>query len=212
MEKTLQIKDNGIGEYPIEQVLSLTSLPMSPCSYGREFKDNKPSVVSPQTLYDGTFVQAIVPLEDEFKNRPIVAQIQTQQDIPEHATLKCEIEIEIYGKGFKLMKQFGYKGNGPLLVNSKGLRKPTKATCKCKGDTTSLGFKIIPLHLGVNKFVPKPNHLPQLECSCMIETLVERSNEDNFLDPIPLDIAMLFSKPDESIAYNDMIEIDSDFD
>ena len=56
-------------------VLSITSLPLSPHSYGRPSKDKKPSLSNPRTIYDGTFVQATTPLEDEDENRAIASWI-----------------------------------------------------------------------------------------------------------------------------------------
>ena len=39
--KEINIKENGMGEYTIEPVLSLTSLPISPKSYGQSLKQSK---------------------------------------------------------------------------------------------------------------------------------------------------------------------------
>jgi hypothetical protein len=61
-----------MGEYQIEPVLSLTALLPSPCSYGKPSEKMKP-FNSPSTIFNGTFVQAIVPLEDEDEERAIEA-------------------------------------------------------------------------------------------------------------------------------------------
>ena len=56
MGKTLKLKDIGVGVYQIESMLSITSLPLSPHSYGRLFEDKKPSPSNPRAIYNDTFV------------------------------------------------------------------------------------------------------------------------------------------------------------
>ena len=73
IECSLQLKETGMGEYQIAPVLSLTALPESPHHYGRPSKAKKPPIHTPQTKYDGTFVTANIPLEEESEDRAIVA-------------------------------------------------------------------------------------------------------------------------------------------
>ena len=61
------------------------------------------------------------------------------------------------------MKHFGYKGNGPIGLNNKGLLKPIEATGRHQRDTTGLGFKKAPFHLGLNKFITASNSQPEPE-------------------------------------------------
>ena len=88
------------------------------------------------------------------------------------------------------MKQFGYKGIGPIGCNKNGLIDLFKVISRRNWDTSGLGFKKIPFHVGINKFVPKP------EDSSKNESQAESNNhEDNFDDedpypyPIPNDLA-----------------------
>lgn len=60
---------------------SLTSLPESLHHYGRPLEKKKPFVLTPQTKYNGTFVKAIVPLEDESKNRAIFAWLYKEETL-----------------------------------------------------------------------------------------------------------------------------------
>ena len=113
-------------------------------------------MLTPQTKYDGTFVQATVPLEDESENRAISTWLykeETPVDIIEQAQ---EITPKKYGPGLRLMKHFGYKGTGPIGCNKNGLINPVKEIVRRNRDTSSLGFKKVPFHLGPNKFIPKP--------------------------------------------------------
>ena len=70
-----------MGEYQIEPVLSLTSLPKSPQNYGRPSEGKRPFVLTPQTNYNGTFFKSIVPLEEESENRVISTWIY-KEEIP----------------------------------------------------------------------------------------------------------------------------------
>ena len=57
-----------MGEYHIEPVLSLTSLSESPRHYKRPFEAKRHFVVSPKIAFNGTFLKATIPLEDEDEN------------------------------------------------------------------------------------------------------------------------------------------------
>ena len=55
------------------------------------------------------------------------------------------------------MKRYGYKGVGPIGCNNNGLIDPLKAITHNNRDNTSLGFKNVPFHLGIKKFLLEPN-------------------------------------------------------
>ena len=79
IEQSLKLTKTGMGTYQIAPVLSLTALPESPRHYGRPSEEKKPSLQTPQTKYNGTFVAADVPLEDESENRAIAAWIYRER-------------------------------------------------------------------------------------------------------------------------------------
>ena len=88
-----------MGKYQIELILSLTSLLESPHHYRRPSEVKKPFLLTPQTKFNGTYVKAIVPLEDESENRAIFAWLykdETPVDLTEQA---CEITLEKYSLG-----------------------------------------------------------------------------------------------------------------
>ena len=68
-----------MGEYHMEPMLSLTSIPESPRHFGRPSVAKKPFVLTPQTKFNGSFVKAIVPLEDENENRAIAAWLYKEE-------------------------------------------------------------------------------------------------------------------------------------
>ena len=116
----------------MEPMLSITSLPLSPHSYGKSSEDKRPSPPNPQKIYDGTFVQAATTLKDEDENKAIVAWIYRGEDAFEQTTSSHEIDTKYYGKGLHLMKCFGYKGNSHIGVNNKELLKSIEATSRHK--------------------------------------------------------------------------------
>ena len=68
-----------MGEYHIEPIMSLTYLPKSPRHYGRPSEVKRPFVLTPQTKYDGTFIKAIILIEEESENRAITAWIYKEE-------------------------------------------------------------------------------------------------------------------------------------
>ena len=100
----------------------------------------------------------MTPLKEEDENRAITAWIYNEELESEKASSSHQIDIEYYGKGLHLMKHFGYRGNGPIGINNKGLLKPIEATRRHKWDTTGLGFKKARFHLGLNKFITKSDY------------------------------------------------------
>jgi hypothetical protein len=109
------------------------------------------------------------------------------------------------------MEWFGYVDNGPIGINNNGLLEPIQAKGRSLGDTTGLGFKKVPFHLGINKFV-QPEHQSAHEVSPTAESLEETSDEDTFPYPIPLDLATLFAEPDSFVPCIGTTETDSDSD
>ena len=98
------------------------------------------------------------------------------------------------------MKRYGYKGTGPIGCNNNGLIDPIAVTARNNRDSTSLGYKKVPFHLGINKFVPEPecsaDHKPQNESDVCIDS---DDGEDPHAYPIPHDLAKFFAKPDDFV-------------
>ena len=87
------------------------------------------------------------------------------------------------------MKCYGYKGTGPIGCNNNGLIDPIIVTTRSNKDSTGLGFKKIPFHLGINKFVPEPECL--IEYEAQIEFDVPKDSDDGedlYPYPIPYPI------------------------
>ena len=196
----LKLKDTSMGGDQIELVLLITYLPLSPHSYGR------PSPSNPWTIYDGTFVQATTPLEDEDENKAIATWIYREKDTSKQDTSPHEINTEYYGKGLHLMKCFSYKGNNPIGVNSKGLLKPIEAVGRHKWDTIGLGFKKIPFHLGINQFVPELDYQLELENNNISESPKYDSDEDSLPCPIPPNLEALFAEPNDFVPWVSMVD------
>ena len=93
-----------MGEYHIELVQSLTSLPEFPRHYGRPSKVKRPFVLTPQTKYNGTFFKATISLEEESENRAIVSWIYKEETSVDLREWSCGISLEKYGPGLKLIK------------------------------------------------------------------------------------------------------------
>ena len=113
-----------MGEYQITPILSLTALLESPHLYGRPSEAKKPLLFTPQIKYDGTFVKATIPLEDESEKKAIATWLH-KENLPIDLTEQAhEITLEKYDPGLKLMKHYGYKGTGPIGCNNNGLINP----------------------------------------------------------------------------------------
>lgn len=69
--KEVNIKDNGMGEYTMELVLSLKSLPLSPKSYGQPLHKVKPNAKESQVIFNGSFVLEQVS-KQEFEEEEVV--------------------------------------------------------------------------------------------------------------------------------------------
>ena len=54
------------------------------------------------------------------------------------------------------MKCYGYKGIGLIGCNNNGLIDSLKAIAHNNRDNSGLGFKKIPFHLEINKFILEP--------------------------------------------------------
>lgn len=79
MEKPLNLIEIGMREYHIEPILSLTSLPESPSHYWRPSEVKRPFVLSPQTKFNGAFVKATIPLEEEDENRALIVWLYKEE-------------------------------------------------------------------------------------------------------------------------------------
>ena len=82
------------------------------------------------------------------------------------------------------MKQFGYKGSGPIGVNNKDFHELIEAIGRHTSDTIGLGFKKIPFHLGINKFVPELDNLLELEYPFVTKTLIESFAYNDYISKI----------------------------
>lgn len=74
-----------------------------------------------------------------------------------------EITPEKYGQGHKLMKILGYKWNGLIGINDKGIINPIKVTSRQSCDTGGLGVKKVLFHLGINIFIVESDSLLEPE-------------------------------------------------
>ena len=71
--KEINIKENGMGEYTIELVLSLTSLPISPKSYGQSRKQSKLEPKEPKEAYKRNFVAEQVSKQEFEEDEAVLA-------------------------------------------------------------------------------------------------------------------------------------------
>lgn len=94
-EKKLKIMRIGVEEYTLD---SINALLVSLCSYGKPFQCMKPSSLA-LTIYD-TFVQSLVPLEDEKEGQAIRDQIYIEEDPVDKSILTTRISPKKYGKGY----------------------------------------------------------------------------------------------------------------
>ena len=76
----------------------------------------------------------MTPLKEEDENRAIITWIYRGEPESEQASPSHQIDTEYYGKGLHLMKNVGYKENGPIGLNNKGLLKPIEATGRHQRD------------------------------------------------------------------------------
>ena len=109
------------------------------------------------------------------------------------------------------MKCYGYKGTGPIGCNDNGLIDPIAVIARSNKDSIGLGFKKVPFHLGINKFVPEP------ECSVENEAQTDSDvpedsddGEDPYPYPIPYDLAKFFAEPDDFVPHVHSMERNSD--
>ena len=98
------------------------------------------------------------------------------------------------------MKCYGYKGTSHIGCNDNGLSDPIAVIAHNNKDSTSLGFKKVPFHLGINKFVPEPECLAENESQ--VESNVPKysdDGEDLYPYLIPHDLAKFFSELDDFV-------------
>lgn len=109
------------------------------------------------------------------------------------------------------MKWFGFKGNGPIGCNNNGLIDPIKEISRRPHDTIGLGFKKVPFHLEINKFIPESKSSFEHESQIELDNQVDISNdEDTFPYPIPLDLAKFFIELGDFVPHVSTIDADND--
>lgn len=141
-----------MGEYSLP-ILSLTSLPPSSRYYGKPSKDTKPSKEKSITIHDETFIKVTIPLEDEEEERVVLAWLYKGEN-QDKEVKHYDIPSHKHGRGYKTVKR--HRGEGPIGRYKKGLIDPIEVHFKWLDDTTSLGFKKKPFHLGKKKFIDVP--------------------------------------------------------
>ena len=109
--------------------------------------------------------------------------------------------LKIHGKGYEIMKRMGYKGEGPMGKNNKGLIDPIETKFRRPNYTIGLGFKKISFHLRNKKFI--------LVQDKMIEILYE---DDTFPFQILQDISNILHDHVEKTTQVKIVERNDDFD
>ena len=123
----------------------------------------------------------------------------------------CEITPEKYSLGLKLMKHYGYKGIGPIGYNNNGLIDPIIVTTCSNRDSIGLGFKKVPFHLGINKFIPKLESSSKHESQDEFDILEDNDDSDDpYPYPIPHDLAKFFAKLDDFVLHVNVMDSTSD--
>ena len=111
------------------------------------------------------------------------------------------------------MKCFGYNGIGPIGCNKNGLIDLVKAIARRNQDTSGLGFKKIPFHLGINKFIPEPksssNHESQDDLDDH-EDDVDKEDPYPYPYPIPIDLAKFLTEPTDFVPRVNTVDGDID--
>ena len=75
-------------------------------------------------------------------------------------------------------------------MQKNGLVDPIKVITRRNQDTSSLGFKKIPFHLGIKKFIPEPENSLEHESQPESDDHGNDANdEDLYPYPIPNDLA-----------------------
>lgn len=109
------------------------------------------------------------------------------------------------------MKHFGYKGTSPIGCNNNGLIDLVKAIARRNKDTFGLGFKKVPFHLGINKFVLPPESSSEHESQDDSDAQEEEyDDEDSYPHPIPYDLAKFFAELDEFVPQVSTLDDTSD--
>ena len=98
------------------------------------------------------------------------------------------------------MKHYGYKGTGPIGCNNNGLIHPIAVTAHNNKHSTGLGFKKVPFHLGINKFVHEPKCLVENEAQTDSDVPKDSDDgEDPYPYPIPYGLAKFFFESDDFV-------------
>lgn len=67
-------------------------------------------------------------------------------------------------------------------------------------DTFGLGFKKIPFHLRINKFIPEPKISSENESQAQFDDHKNSAdNEDPYRYPMPNDLAKFFAEPNDFV-------------
>ena len=111
------------------------------------------------------------------------------------------------------MKCYDYKGVGLIGCDNNGLINPLKATTCSNRDNTGLGFKKVPFHLGINKFVLEPKCSVEYKSWEDFDVLEDSDDgEDLYPYPIPHNLAKFFAKLDDFVLWFNSITSDTSED
>lgn len=107
--KEVKIKDTGMGEYTIESVLSLTSLLLSPKSYGLPSEKMKPTTKEPHVIFNESFIIKQVSKQESHEEEAILVWLYKDKSQSQIAQ-KCEskslkVPSKSYGLGHKLISK-----------------------------------------------------------------------------------------------------------
>jgi hypothetical protein len=116
LDKKMQIKDKGIGEYS----LCLSKLPLSPRSHGQPTLSTQKvasastsSPSEPITKFDRLFIKVNTSAE-EAEDRDILNFLYKDDEASTSTAENVNIPTDQYGKGATILGKMGYKGKGPF--------------------------------------------------------------------------------------------------
>lgn len=116
MEKQMQLRDRGNGEYSISQ------LPLCPKCFGKPSNSKQQPIVKHLPIFDGAFV-SIVTLSEETKDKDVLQWLYKDEEFQQKVN-NVRIPTEKYGKGFNILRRMGYTGTGPIGKRKEGISKP----------------------------------------------------------------------------------------
>lgn len=121
IEKKMKIKDQGMGEYSFKP-LCLSKLLTFPRSHGQP-STSRHKAAQPIINFDGKFIQ-VGTLAKETEDKDILNWLYKDEEETRVTSLEVTIPTHQYGNGFRIMKQMGYKGKGPIGKCQEGITKP----------------------------------------------------------------------------------------